>query len=122
MLNFLRQSTFKQTISAWEYFYGPLQYGAAPLGNLGMNVIIHQKSSRRHSWDLKGKDVWSVGAAMDHYRCQKVVPKDTKSEMLSDTIEFRHHKLTLPSVKPEYKVLHGVQQLTAALKKHHHTQ
>ena len=81
-----------------------------------MNVTIHQKSSRRHSWDLKGKDVWSVGAAMDHYRCQKVVPKDTKSEMLSDTIEFRHHKLTLPSVTPEEKVLHGVQQLTAALK------
>ena len=36
--------------------------------------------------------------------------------MESDTIEFRHHKLTLPSVTLEDKVLHGVQQLTAALK------
>ena len=36
--------------------------------------------------------------------------------MVSDNIEFRHHKLTLPSVTPEDKVLHGVQQLTAALK------
>ena len=53
---------------------------------------------------------------MDHYRCQKVVSKDTKTEMVSDTIEFRHHKITLPSVTPEEKVLHGVQQLTAALK------
>ena len=53
---------------------------------------------------------------MDHYRCQKVVSKDTKTEMVSDTIEFRHHKLNLPSVTPEDKVLHGVQQLTAALK------
>ena len=53
---------------------------------------------------------------MDHNLCQKVVSKDTKTDMVSDTIEFRHHKLTLSSVTPEDKVLHGVQQLTAALK------
>ena len=53
---------------------------------------------------------------MDHYLCQKLVSKDTKTEMVSDTIEFRHHKPTLLSVTPEDKVLHRVQQLTAALK------
>ena len=53
---------------------------------------------------------------MDHNLCQKVVSKDTKTDMVSDTIEFRHHKLTLSSVTPEDKVLHGVQKLTAALK------
>ena len=53
---------------------------------------------------------------MDHYRFQKVVSKDTKTEIVSNTIEFRHHKLTPPSVTPEDKVLHGVKQLTAALK------
>ena len=36
--------------------------------------------------------------------------------MVSDIIEFRHHKLTVLSVTPEDKVIHGVQQLTAALK------
>ena len=36
--------------------------------------------------------------------------------MVSDTIEFRHRKLTLPSVTPEDKVIHGVQQITEALK------
>ena len=53
---------------------------------------------------------------MDHYRCQKVVYNDTKIDMVSDIIEFRHHKLTLPAVTPEYKVLHGMQKLTASLK------
>ena len=53
---------------------------------------------------------------MDHYRCQKFVSKDTKTEMVYDTIEFRHHKLILTSVTPEDKVIHGVQQLSAALK------
>ena len=81
-----------------------------------MNVIIHKKASRSHSWEFRGKDGWSVVAAMDHYSCQNVVSKDTKTNMLSDTIKFRHRKLTLPSVTPEDKVIHGVQQLTASLK------
>ena len=116
MLNFLRQSTFNRTISDWEYFAGPFQYDTTTLGPLGVKVIIHKKDSWRYSWDFRGKDEWSVGAAMDHYRWQKVVFKDTNTDMVSDTIEFRHTKITLPSVTPEDKVLHGVQQLTAALK------
>ena len=35
--------------------------------------------------------------------------------MISDTTEFRHHHITQLSVTPEYRVLHGIQQLTAAL-------
>ena len=115
-LNFIRQWTFNRTISSWEYFTGPFQYDATPLGPLGINFIIHKNASRRHLWDFIGKDGWNLGAAMDHYRFQKVVSEDTKTEMVSDTIEFRHHKLTLHSVTPEDKVLHGVQQLTKALK------
>ena len=53
---------------------------------------------------------------MYNYHYQRVVSKDTKSDMVSDTIKFRHHKFTLPSVTPEGKLLHGVQQLTASLK------
>ena len=107
-LNFLRQSTFNQTISAWEYFSGPFQYDANPLGPLGMNVIIHKNASQRHTWDFRGKYGCSMGASMDHYRCQKVVSKDTNTDMVSDTIEFKHHKITLTPVTPEDKVLHGV--------------
>ena len=36
--------------------------------------------------------------------------------MVSDTIKFRHHKLTLLSVTPEDKVLDGVQNLTSVIK------
>ena len=53
---------------------------------------------------------------MDHYRCQKLVSKDTNTEMVSDTNLFRHHKLALLSVTTEDKVLHGVQKLTAEIK------
>ena len=53
---------------------------------------------------------WITNAA------KNVVSKDTKTEMVYDTIEFRHLKLTLPSVTPEDKVIHGVHQLTAVIK------
>ena len=36
--------------------------------------------------------------------------------MVSDTIEFKHQKLTITSVTPEVEVLHGVQHTMAVLK------
>ena len=52
---------------------------------------------------------------MRHYRCQRVIPKLTISMMISDTTEFRHHHITQLSVTPEDRVLHRLQQLTAAI-------
>ena len=114
-LNFLRQATINPSISAWEYLNGPFNYDATPLGPLGIKVLIHKKASDRHSWDFRAKEGWSVGVTLEHYRCQRVIPKDTKSEMVSDTVEFRHHDLTQPSVTPDDRLLHGLQLLTAAL-------
>jgi hypothetical protein len=115
-LNLLRQSTINQEISAWEAFNGAFNYDATPLGPLGINAIVHSKPSRRKSWDFRGKDAWSLGVSMEHYRCQRVMPKDTRSERVSDTVEFRHNGITQPQLTAEDKVLHGINQLTAALK------
>ena len=63
---------------------------------------------------LPRKDGWCVGTSMTHYHCHRVIPKQTKSMMISYTTEFRHHYITQPSVTPEDRVPHGLQQLTAA--------
>ena len=52
---------------------------------------------------------------MTHYRYQLVIPKLTRSMMISDTTEFIHRQITHPSVTPKDGVLHGLQQLTVAL-------
>ena len=114
-LNLLQQATSNPTISAWENFNGKFNYNATPLGPLGISVIVHTKPGRQQPWDFRGKYVWSVGSSMTHYLCQRVIPKLTRSMMISDTTEFRHHQITQPSVTPKDKVLHGLQQLTAAL-------
>ena len=114
-LNLLWQATDNPAISAWENFNGKFNYNARPLGTLGISVIVHTKPGRRQSWDFRGRDGWSVGASMTHYRCQSVIPKLTRSMVISDTTEFRHHHITQTSVTPEDRVLHGLQQLTADL-------
>ena len=85
-LNLLRQGNVNPKISAWEYFQGAaFQYDATPLGPLGCPVMIHKKTSTRHLWDFCSKEGWSV--ALEHYRCNCVVSKDTKVEAISDKVE-----------------------------------
>ena len=51
---------------------------------------------------------------MEHYRCQRVSPKDTKAVQVSETLEYRHHYLTQLTLTPEYCVLHGLKTCTCA--------
>ena len=82
---------------------------------LGICVISHDKPSKRKSWSLRRKDGWIVGVSLEHYRCQRFIPKDSRALSISDTIEFCHQHLTQPSVTAEDRVLHWMQQLTLAL-------
>ena len=111
----MHQSTADPTILAWEFFSGPFNYDTTPLGPLGIRVIYHDKPLNRNSWSFRGKDDWSVGVSLKHYRCQRFIPKDSRALSISNTIEFCHQHLTHPSVTAEDRVLHGVQQLNSAL-------
>lgn len=115
-LNLLRQSRLNPKISAWEYFAGPFNYDATPVGPLGSRVIIHKKPGVRNAWDFRGEEGWSAGVSLEHYRCQKIVRKSTKALAVSDTIAFRHQSLTQPSITPADRLLHGVHTLASALR------
>ena len=77
--------------------------------------MIHKKTSTRHSWDFCGKEGWSVGVALEHYRCNRVVAKDTKAEAISHIVEYRHQYITGLTVTPANWILHGIYTLTNAL-------
>ena len=102
-------------ISAYACMHGLFDHNATPLGPLGCIVIIHKKNAQRHTWDFRGREGWSIGAAMDSYRCDRVIPRDTMYVCVSDTVEYRHHHLTLPTVTPADRILHGLHSLTSAL-------
>ncbi|KAL7528255.1 hypothetical protein ACHAWF_002495, partial [Thalassiosira exigua] len=79
-LNFLRSSKSNPKISAWEFFDGPFNYDATPLGPLGSRVIAHNKPDTWQFWNFRGKDGWDIGVSMLHYCSQQYVSCSTHVE------------------------------------------
>ena len=114
-LNLLRQSTINEKISAWEFFHGPFDFNKTPLGPVGCRVLIHAKPTTRRSWDFRAKEGFYIGPALDSYRCFKLVKMDTKSQVISDTVEFRHAYRTVPAPSSDDRIVHGLRAITEAL-------
>ena len=114
-LNLLRQATLDPTRSAWSYFHRLFNYDSTPIGPLGCDIITHKKTGTRHSWDFRGAAVWNVGVALQQYCCHTIVSTATRVAQISDTLEFRHHHLTQPTVTSMDRIVHGVNKLTCAL-------
>ena len=68
-INLLWKATLNPSMSAWEYFNGAFDYTETPLGPIGCKIIIHTTSNKRKSWDQRGREGFSVGPAIQHYRC-----------------------------------------------------
>jgi hypothetical protein len=114
-LNLLRQATLNPRISAWEFFQGPFDFNKTPLGPVGCRVLIHAKPATQQSWDFRAKNGFYIGPAMDSYRFFKLVNADTKSQVISDTVEFRHSYLSVPAPSTKDKIMHGLQVVAGAI-------
>ena len=114
-LDFLRQAKLKPMILAYEFMEGPFDYNATPFGPLGCPIIIHKKTSQRHTWDFHTRKGWSLGAAMKSYQCDRIMPRNTMAVTISDTVEYRYDHLTIPSVTPADQIMDGLHLLTGAL-------
>jgi hypothetical protein len=86
-----------------------------PPGPVGCRVLIHSKPVTRRSWDFRAKQGFYIGPALDSYRCFKLVKADTKSQCISDTVDFRHKYLAIPAPTPEDRIIQGLQQVAGAL-------
>jgi len=114
-LNLLGQFTLNPWISTWEFFQGPFDFNKTPLGPVGCRVLIHAKPATQRSWDFCAKNGFYIDPTMDSYQCFKLVNADTKSQVISDTVEFRHSYLSGPAPTTEDKVIHGLQVVAGAL-------
>ena len=89
-LNLLRQATLNPIILAWGYFNGAFDYTSTPLGPIGCKISIHTTSNKQKSWDQRGREGFSVGPALHHYRCIQAIDTNTKSLLIIDTAEYLH--------------------------------
>ena len=78
--------------------------------------MIHNTSNTRKYWDQRGREGFSVGPALQHYRCIQAIDGKTKELIITDTAEYLHRYLTQPHITAEDRMTHVIQFLTAALK------
>eukprot|EP00804_Cyclotella_cryptica_P016130 CCRYP_004246-RA/>CCRYP_004246-RA protein AED:0.35 eAED:0.35 QI:0/0/0/0.75/1/1/4/0/1339 len=106
--------TFKAHFLSVRRLQWPAHYDATPRSH-GVPVIIHNKTATRKSWDFRGRDGFSIGPALHHYRCFQVVDSATNCVVISDTVEFRHSYLNQPAVTYADRLLHAINYLSSAI-------
>ena len=114
-INLLRQATLNPRMSAWEYYNGAFDYSATPSGPLGCKIMIYNTSNTRKSWDQIGREGFSVGPALQNYRCIQAIDGG-KALIITDTADYLNRYLTQPHITPEDRITHAIQFFTAALK------
>ncbi len=82
---------------------------------MGCRVLIHAKLITRRSWDFRAKDGFYIGPALNSYCCFKLVKSDTKSQVISNIVEFRHAYRSIPAPTPDDKIIHDLQVMSGAL-------
>ena len=114
-VNLLRQSNIYPHLSAWCHYNGMLDYNATPIGPAGCRVLIYKPINTRASWGAHTIDGYCTGPAMHHYRNFAVFASKTRSIKTSNTVEFRHATITVPTITPEDKVIQAISQLKTEL-------
>jgi hypothetical protein len=83
-------------MSTYAQLNGNFDFNRTHLAPPGTQIIAHDKSDQRASWDPHGLDGYYLGPALDHYRCYQVHITKTKGTRIVDTVEFFPAKLAMP--------------------------
>jgi hypothetical protein len=80
------------------FFQRPFNFNKVPLGPVGCCFLIHAKPASHRSWDFRAKNGFYTGTALESYCCFKLIDVDTKSRVISNTVEFCHSHLSVPAL------------------------
>ena len=76
---------------------------------------MHEKTDKRGTWAYHLVDGWYLFTSPKHYRTHDCHIKHTKSERLSDTVQFQHNHITNPTITYADKVMHALADCIKAL-------
>ena len=115
-LNMLRASNVRPTISAHTYMYGIHDYNRTPLAPLGCATQCFVGPTQRLTFGAHSMDSWYIGTSTEHYRCQRVLMKETRAVRITDTIMFHHKHITNPAVSKADAITSAAATLTETIK------
>ncbi len=114
-LNLLRQSNATPTVSAYAHLCGPFDYNKMPLAPMGCAVQVHEKTDKPGTWAYHSVDGWYLSTSHEHYRTHRCHIKTTKSERVSDTVNFSHKQITRPTITHADKVMNAIADCAKAI-------
>ena len=82
---------------------------------MGCEAQVHEKTNKRGTWAYHSVDGWYLFTSPEHYRTHNWHIKHTKSERLSDTVQFQHKRITNPTITHANKVMHALANCIKAL-------
>ena len=89
-INLLRQATLNLSMSAWEYFNGAFDFTATLLVPIGCKLIIQTTQKKRKPWDHRWWEGFSVGRAIEHYRCIQAIDSKKNALIVLYTAKYLH--------------------------------
>jgi len=91
-LNLLRPSRIHNIMSACNKNFCTFNYNKTPLAPPGMHVLAHLLPKDRQSFDPHAiKEAYSIGPAMNHYCCHRVLVQSTGKVCIADTVRWIPH-------------------------------
>jgi hypothetical protein len=116
-LNLLRASRVNPQLSAYAQVFGAFDYSKTPIPPPGMRVLAHVLPADRASFAPHSIQGYSIGPAMEHYRCFKIFVPSTGGTRIADTVRwFPHGDLKMPIASKESLLHAAIQDLSATIK------
>ena len=104
-LNLLGQLNATPTVSAYAHLSGPFDYNKMLLAPMGCGAQVHEKTDKRGTWSFHSVDGWYLYTSPEHYRTHVCQVKSTRSERLTDTVQFNHKSITNPTITHADKIM-----------------
>ena len=114
-LNLLRNSRVNPKLSAYSYLFGPYDFNACPMAPPGTLVAVHTKPNKRKSWDPHAKRGWYIGPSLSHYRNFRIFLPNTKSEIVSDTVDLFADTKEIPTISNDEFIQQALMDILAVL-------
>ncbi len=114
-INLIQQSNATPNVSAYAHLSGPFDYNKMPLAPMGCEAQVHKNTDKHGTWAYHLVDGWYLFTSPEHYRTHNCHIKHTKSEQLSNTVQFQHKRITNPSITHANKVMQALAECIKAI-------
>ena len=119
-LNLLRNSRINPYLSSYAFLFGQFDFNRTPLCPPGTKCIIHAKPNQRSSWQFHGKEAWTIGPSLNHYRCIRCFIPTTRTEVDVDTLVLLPTRYFLPKTTLDDHIRHVAAKLLRLLSNNKH--